>query len=282
MSPTRSATAASEWELAFALGGALVVFRAIAAISSGLVQLCGAAIAWRQVAPVLAPAPAHVIDDERGVARAAGALPARSTSVVVEARDVAVTNPGRREPVLSGLDLEIRSGERILLEGASGAGKSTLAHLLAGLRRPDQGLITVSGLDRRTLGAAGWSRRVTVAPQFHDSHVLGGTFAFNLLFGRRWPPEPGDLEEAQSVCRDLGLGPLLDQMPAGMLQIVGETGWQLSHGERSRLFAARAILSDADLVVLDESVAALDAPTAEVVLRSVRERARALMLIAHP
>jgi ATP-binding cassette subfamily B protein len=67
-----------------------------------------------------------------------------------------------------------------------------------------------------------------------------------------------------------------------MGQIVGSTGWQLSHGERSRLFAARAILGSADLVVLDESLAALDPATAQVVLRCARRRTRSLMLIGHP
>ena len=75
----------------------------------------------------------------------------------------------------------------------------------------------------------------------------------------RWPPEPSDLDEAETVCRELGLGTLLDRMPAGIMQMVGETGWRLSHGERSRLFVARALLHGAPLVVLDESFGALDA-----------------------
>jgi ATP-binding cassette subfamily B protein len=71
-------------------------------------------------------------------------------------------------------------------------------------------------------------------------------------------------------------------MPSGLRQIVGETGWQLSHGERSRLFVARALLADADLVVLDESLAALDPETAGRVLACARRRARSLLLVAHP
>ena len=68
--------------------------------------------------------------------------------------------------------------------------------------------------------------------------------------GRRWPPQPKDVEAAESICRELGLDDLLSRMPAGLLQMVGETGWQLSHGERSRLFIARALLQEADLVIL--------------------------------
>ena len=154
--------------------------------------------------------------------------------------------------------------------------------MLAGIRTPSSGTLRAGGLDRATLGANGWRRRVVSAPQFHENHVFSTTFAFNLLLGRSWPPEHRDLEEAEAVCRALGLGPLLARMPAGLLQMVGETGWQLSHGERSRLFIARALLQGSDLLILDESFAALDPPTLEQAMTCVLDRARALMIIAHP
>ena len=84
------------------------------------------------------------------------------------------------------------------------------------------------------------------------------------------------------MCRRLGLGGLLDRMPAGLQQMVGESGWQLSHGERSRLFLARALLQTADVVVLDESVAALDPESLERSRTCVLERAPSLLVIAHP
>jgi ABC-type transport system involved in cytochrome bd biosynthesis fused ATPase/permease subunit len=123
---------------------------------------------------------------------------------------------------------------------------------------------------------------VAGAPQFHENHVFTGTFAFNLLMGRGWPAAPEDLQQAEALCRDLGLGDLLDRMPAGLQQMVGETGWQLSHGERSRLYIARALLQDADLVVLDESLAALDPETFHQSLRCVLDRVSTLLVIAHP
>ena len=140
----------------------------------------------------------------------------------------------------------------------------------------------MSGLDPRSLGALAWRRRVVAAPQFHENHVMTGTLAFNLLFGRRWPPTPEDLAEAEEVCRELALGELLDRMPAGLQQMVGESGWRLSHGEQSRVFMARALLQGADLVVLDESLAALDPETLQRALACAFRRCPALLVIAHP
>ena len=71
-------------------------------------------------------------------------------------------------------------------------------------------------------------------------------------------------------------------MPSGMRQTVGETGWQLSHGERSRLFLARALLQNAQLTVLDESFAALDPESLEICIGAVMRRSQTLAVIAHP
>jgi len=99
--------------------------------------------------------------------------------------------------------------------------------------------------------------------------------------GRRWPPTADDLRWADTVCRRLGLGDLLDRMPAGLFQVVGETGWQLSHGERSRVFMARALLQGADLVVLDESFAELDPDSLQRCLPQAADLARTLVVVAH-
>jgi ATP-binding cassette subfamily B protein len=263
--------------LAVGFGGVLLASRAFTGLASGLTVLARAGIAWRSVAGLArCPPPAPP---------ASAFLPARDAGggpeLLLDAGRLVMRHAPGSEPVLRGASLAIRRGERILLQGASGAGKSTLAALLTGLEAPESGLLLVRGLDRSTLGK-GWHEQVASAPQFHENHILGGTLAFNLLMGRNWPASEAELEEARGLCEELGLGPLIERMPSGLMQVVGETGWQLSHGERSRIFLARALLQKASLTILDESFAALDPETLDACLACALRRAPTLLVIAHP
>jgi ATP-binding cassette subfamily B protein len=269
--------------VAISVGGMLLAYEACRKFAMGLGHLAGAVLAWHQVAPLFAAAtrpqvvtppafampPGEPLDDGRG-------------APLLEAHTLVFRHGRRGAPVLQECNLQMRTGDRLLLEGPSGGGKSTLASLLTGVRQPESGLLLLGGLDLPTLGTAGWRRRVVAAPQFHDNYIFTGTLAFNLLMGRRWPPHPADLQAAETLCRALDLGPLLDRMPAGLWQLVGETGWQLSHGERSRLYIARALLQGATILILDESFAALDPETLHRVQQCVLEHAPTLLVIAHP
>ena len=272
--------------LALGLGGLLLAYQALHKLAPSLQHLAGAAIAWQQVRalfeaaerPQVIGSPVFALKPQAVAKDGAAAAPAK----LIEAHRLAFRYRPQGQPILQNCRLQIAPGERLLLEGPSGGGKSTLAGLLTGLHRPESGLLLLHGLDRQTLGEAGWRQRVVAAPQFHENHVLTGTFAFNLLMGRQWPPRPEDVELAETICAELGLADLLQRMPAGLLQMVGETGWQLSHGERSRLYLARALLQQADLTILDESFAALDPENLARALRCVLARAEALLVIAHP
>lgn len=280
LAPAFVSGSAGPASIAIAFGGLLLATRAFGGLAGGVTALAGALIAWDQAGPLFRAG--------AGAQTQAPFLPsagrddgARAQARVVDASHLVFRHDRQGEPVLKGVDLAIARGERVLLEGPSGGGKSSLASLLVGLRAPDSGLLLLDGLDRHTLGAD-WQRIATQAPQFHDNHVLGGTLGFNLLMGRQWPAAEDELQEAKQLCEELGLGELIARMPSGMMQMVGETGWQLSHGERSRLFLARALLQRSQLTILDESFAALDPETLERCLGCVFRRARTLLVIAHP
>jgi ATP-binding cassette subfamily B protein len=261
---------------AVGLGGVLLAHQALQRLAAGLSSLAGAAISWRNVAELFHAA-ARI--EPPGVARVNATSAPRD---VVRAQDIHFRYRDRGEPVLRGASLRVSKGDWVLVEGGSGGGKSTLAALLAGSCEPESGLLLARGMDRRTLGAREWRRQVAVAPQYHDNHILTESLAFNLLLGRRWPPNETDWAEAEAVCHELGLGELLERMPAGLQQVVGETGWQLSQGERSRVFMARALLQKSSLVILDESFAALDPENLRQCLECALKRAETLMVVAHP
>ena len=264
----------SQSKIAIAVGGMLLAYRAFKRLAAGAWQVAGATVAWQRVATLFHSARLEPSRDREG----AGPVEASS---FVDARDLVFRYNDRTSPVLRGCTFQIASGDRLVLEGASGGGKSTLVALLAGLREPNSGRLLINGYDRQTVGAEAWRSYIAAAPQFHENHVLAETFAFNLFMGRRGIIGPRDITEAEEICAELGLSELLERMPAGLLQMVGETGWQLSHGERSRLYIARALLQNSELVVLDESFAALDPENLQRAVECVIKRAKSLLVIAH-
>ena len=263
--------------LAISLGGIMLGQNALNGIAGGLASLSRAGFAWKRVAEIFR---AGARNSEQA-APAPMRRSAASGDAVLEARNLRYDYGNSGRPVIDGANIAIARGDRILVEGPSGGGKSTLAGLLTGLRPPSSGLLLLNGLDRPTIGDD-WHSRVTAAPQFHENHILSGTLAFNLLMGRRWPASEADIAEAEQLCEELGLGSLLRRMPGGIHQRVGETGWQLSHGERSRIFLARALLQKADVTILDESFASLDPATMSQCLGTALQRSETLVVIAHP
>lgn len=265
--------------MAALLGAILLAYTALRRLAASSTEIAAVFNAWKRIASLFKSA-SRVAN--RGSIPSAAQHNAPDHRTLIEADGLSFRYRANRPAVLKACTLSIGSGDRILLEGPSGGGKSTFASLLAGMRQPDSGLLLMNGLDRSTLGDTAWRRRLVAVPQFHENHILTETFAFNLLMGRRWPPTSSDLKDAESLCRELGLGNLLDTMPAGLMQMVGEGGWQLSHGERSRVFIARALLEQADVVILDESFAALDPENLKVALECALARAKTLLVIAHP
>ena len=185
---------ASPTALAIGLGGILLGFKAFHRLTAGVWSLAGAAIAWRQTAPIFAAATRR-----RSEPVATVSTTDSKTAMALDATDLRFTHTGRNQPVLRGCTLSLSAGERVILQGPSGCGKSTLASLLAGLRMPQSGLLLADGLDRHTLGLDGWRRRVVLVPQFHENHLALGSVAFNLLMGAEWP-RAKRTSRAPSVC----------------------------------------------------------------------------------
>jgi ATP-binding cassette subfamily B protein len=276
--------AASATGLALGLGGILLAFASLTTNAAGLKSLVNALTAWDQVGPLFQSATRHQPLTPAALEQMslAWGAPRLAAEPVVRVRKVSYRYTEQAPHVLANVDCDIFAHDRILLQGPSGGGKTTLAAVLAGLRQPDAGMIFTRGLNRQSGLSDALPRRVAMAPQFHENHIFTAPLIFNLLIGRRWPPTAQDIADAEDLCEELGLGDLLKRLPGGINQLVGEGGWQLSHGERSRAFIARALLQAADLLILDESFGALDPENLKRALETTLRRAPALMVIAHP
>jgi len=269
--------------LVVSIGAILLIAQSIATFVAGLTSLVDARLAWSEVAELLI---------RRSDERSAPSLPApvdtsanaadRNTGAYLDVRNVSYRVPGRDRNLLSNVSLSIGRGDRLQIRGPSGAGKSTLASIIAGMRPANSGVVSIAGLDLYSLGHWNWTRRVVAVPQFHENYVFRGSFAFNLLMGKRWPASDADLYRAVAVCEGLGLSGLLSRMPNGIWEEVGESGWQLSHGERSRLFVARALLQKPEVLILDESLGSLDPVAARQTVEFVSGQVSTLLIIAHP
>lgn len=266
--------------MALSIGGILFGGMALNSWMDGGVMLAAAAVAWKRVKTFWKTA-ARTRPAGTAAAQAAVERPASPGIPLLEASSLTFRHRGRERPTLDEATLRIEEGDRILLGGHSGAGKTTLSMVLSGGRPLQNGLLFFRGLDVPTVGVEEWRRRVLLAPQFYANHIFSGSLAYNLLLGRNWPASPDEYAEAEAVCRELGLGALLDKMPLGLEQPVGETGWQLSHGERTRVFLARALLQQPALTILDETFAALDPETLQEAMGAVLARHGAVMVIAH-
>jgi len=207
-----------------------------------------------------------------------GTLPAPSPGTAeVRFEHVLFAYPSRPALVLDGLDLELRPQETVALIGASGAGKSTVASLLLRLAAPTAGRVTVGGVDLADCDVDAWRRRLAWVPQ-HPT-IFRGTVADNIRLGRT---EAGD-GEVRFAARLACVDEFVQALRAGYDTVVGDGGRPLSAGERRRIGLARAFLRGAELVVLDEPTADLDAATAALVGAAVErlQADRTVLLIAH-
>lgn len=183
----------------------------------------------------------------------------------------------RNTPVLRGIDLLVREGERIAVVGRTGEGKTTLTSLLLLFYPSFEGGIYLDGIDIRSLDPSELRSRISVVSQ--EPQIVGGTVFDNMLYGC----EGATRSDAERVARELGIDRLLERLPKGMDTELKSIGENMSQGELQLICLARALLRDVPVLILDEATSSLD-PTTEQVVRRGLERAmagRTCIIIAH-
>lgn len=219
----------------------------------------------------------EVIDQPAAVAAPASSVPAPDPARrMVAMESVSFAWPGR-EPVLDGIDLELDPGETVALVGRSGVGKSSLANLLLRLAEPSSGRITCGGVDLAGVDPREWRGRIAWVPQ--RPTIFSATLADNL---RLFNPKASDQAVAMAV-GTAALGEVVAGLPDGLETVVGDGGRRLSAGQTQRIALARALLSEAPLLILDEPTAHLDQETEKELAEAIDHATggRTALIISH-
>ncbi|WP_367351777.1 ABC transporter ATP-binding protein [Achromobacter animicus] len=205
------------------------------------------------------------------------AAPQTPRDASIELRDVRFRYAQDRPDVLHGLNLRIEPGSMVALIGASGSGKTTLVRLIARFFDVTQGSVHIGGVDVRQIASTQLAGHISQI--FQDTYLFTGTIADNIRAGR---PGSDDADVLQAA-REAGVDEIAARLPQGMDTPVGEGGARLSGGERQRIAIARALISNAPILLVDEATAALDAGNQAVIastLARLRGK-RTLVVIAH-
>lgn len=178
---------------------------------------------------------------------------------------------------LKNITLHVPAGASLALVGATGAGKSTLAHLIGRFYDPTSGRVLVDGHDVRAVDLDELRRQIGIVAQ--DSLLFSATIAENIAFGR---PD-ATREQIERAARLAQAHEFISQLPEGYDTPIGERGVGLSGGQRQRIAIARAILLDPKILILDDSMSAVDAETERLLQAAIGEvmRGRTTILIAH-
>lgn len=221
--------------------------------------------------------PGSSTDGIPGPARCPAAANPGAASPAVRLAGVWAAYPERNEAALKGVDLELAPHSLTALVGPTGGGKSSIVRVLIGTLGADGGHVVVDGRETDPVHDRGWRSRMAYVPQ--HPHLFAGTVLDNLRLAR---PD-ADMEDVVAAAQRAEADSFIRELPAGYHTPLGEDGLTLSGGERHRLAIARAFLRRADIVVLDEIGAYLDAGTEAALMRAVERLARhcTLLVIAH-
>ena len=179
--------------------------------------------------------------------------------------------------ILHGISMTIHSGEFIALVGPSGSGKSTVARLIASLWDTDSGSISLGGVDIRDIPLNDYNKKIAYVSQ--DNFLFDLSVRENIRLGDQSATD----KEVEEAARKCGCHDFIMGLEKGYDTVVGTSGGHLSGGERQRIAIARAMLKNADIIILDEATAYTDPENEALIQRSVASlvKGKTLIVIAH-
>ena len=182
-----------------------------------------------------------------------------------------------RRPVLRNVSLEVRPGQTVGIVGRTGSGKSTLLALLTRSFEPPPGTIFVDGMAIESLPLRQLRDWIGVVPQ--ETFLFSESIAENIRFGRGTATK----EQVDAAADMAGLSGDVATFPQGLETVIGERGITLSGGQKQRTAIARALVREPHILLLDDSLSAVDTQTEEKILRALREirKGRTVLIVSH-
>lgn len=159
------------------------------------------------------------------------------------------------EPVLKGLNLSVKAGQKIAIVGATGSGKTTIVNLLTRFYEIDSGRITIDGIDITEMPKQTLRRSIAIVLQ--DTVLFSDTIRANIKYGR----EDADEEQMKAAAEFAKADRFIERNPLGYDAMLAESGSNLSQGQRQLLSIARAVLADPKILILDEATSSVDTRT---------------------
>ncbi|MDO8206376.1 MAG: ABC transporter ATP-binding protein [Gallionella sp.] len=195
----------------------------------------------------------------------------------IDFENVTYAFPGNDVPAICNLTLRIKKGSVVALVGPSGSGKSTLADLLMGFDEPQEGKITVDGIDLRNISRGTWRRAIGLVSQ--DTFLFNASVRDNIAYGMDSISE----SEIIAAAKNAYAYEFIQNLPNGFATIVGDRGTMLSGGQRQRIAIARAIIHHSEILIFDEATSALDTASEKSVQSAIElaSKDRTVLVIAH-
>jgi ATP-binding cassette subfamily C protein CydD len=174
---------------------------------------------------------------------------------VLEIRNLRKKSDDEDRLILKDMNFHIKGCQKIGIAGASGAGKSTLIEILSGFSLPSAGEIFVNGEELSNFAVEGWQKQITYIPQ--HPYIFSGTVAENIS----WYTPDAQREEIEKAIEVAGLTELINSLPNGLEEKIGQGGRSLSGGEEQRIALSRSLLEQRPIMLFDEPTAHLDIET---------------------
>lgn len=219
----------------------------------------------------------EIMDSEIDIFDEEGAKPLEDVEGDITFDDVYFEYPDDHNPVLAGINLKVRPGEKVALVGPSGGGKTTMCNLIPRFYDTTSGAILIDGQDIRQVTLDSLRTNIGVVQQ--DVYLFSGTVFENIAYGR---PTAGQ-EEIVEAAKMAGAHEFISQLKDGYNTYVGERGVKLSGGQKQRISIARVFLKNPAILILDEATSALDNESELIVSQSLDQLAkgRTTLTIAH-